>query len=58
MISLDEAERAAYMAGDAEKASLWAVAIDTQAVLLETQDDLFEAEERITGLEMLLEAKE
>ena len=58
MITPKEAERAAYIAGDTERASLWAAIVDTEAVLLQTQDDLFNAEERITGLEILLEAKE
>lgn len=58
MITPEEAERLAYIKGDTERASLWAAIVDTEAVLLETQDYLFNAEERITGLEMLLEAKE
>jgi hypothetical protein len=58
MISPEEAERIAYIKGDTEKAALLAIAIYTRAALEETQDDLSEAEERITGLEMLLEAKE
>ncbi len=58
MITPEEAERAAYIKGDTERASLWAAIVDTEAELWKTQDDLADAEERVTGLEMLLEAKE
>jgi hypothetical protein len=58
MISPEEAERIAYIKGDTERAALLAIAIDTQAALEETQDELFDAEERITGFEIMLEAKE
>lgn len=51
MITPEEAERAAYIAGDTERASLWAAIVDMEAALLETQDDLFD-------LETLLEAEE
>jgi len=58
MITQEEAERIAYIKGDTEKAALLAIAIDTQAALEETQDDLSEAEAHRDYLEKLLEAKE
>jgi len=58
MISPEEADFIFNNTGNTEKAALLAIAIYTRAALEETQDDLSEAEERITGLEMLLEAKE
>jgi hypothetical protein len=58
MISPEEAERIAYIKGDTEKAALLAIAIDTQAALEETQDDLSEAEAHRDHLERVLEAKE
>ena len=39
MISPEEAERAAYIKGDTEKAILWAVIADMEAELAELEDD-------------------
>ena len=39
MITPEEAERAAYMAGDTERASLWAAIMDMEAMLAEEEDE-------------------
>jgi len=39
MITPEEAERAAYMAGDTEKATLWAVIADMEALLEAEEED-------------------
>ena len=39
MITPEEAERAAYMAGDTERASLWAAIMDMEAMLAAEEED-------------------
>ena len=39
MISPEEAERAAYIKGDAEKAILWAVIADMEAMLAAEEEE-------------------
>lgn len=39
MITPEEAERAAYITGDTERASLWAAIVDMEALLAEEEDE-------------------
>lgn len=44
MITPEEAERAAYIAGDTERASLWAAIVDMEVELAAQEDDEDDAE--------------
>lgn len=39
MMTPEEAERAAYIAGDTERASLWAAIVDMEAMLADEEED-------------------